>query len=138
MDAREKQAYSAYTLGAKYRYSFLNGYLTPYVSMSLGFMKWNLTFLLNMQRESIWPSYDMGTDFSFALDAEVGLTILPEGLIKADSSTISFTVFTGLSYVTGDFVSTYRHVTSDEDLESNIKDNFLFRYGAMIRIGFDL
>ncbi len=138
MDAREKQAYSAYTLGAKYRYSFLNGYLTPYVSMSLGFMKWNLTYLLNMQRDSIWPSYDMGTDFSFALDAEVGLTILPEGLIKADSSTISFTVFTGLSYVTGDFVSTYRHVTSDEDLESNIKDNFLFRYGAMIRIGFDL
>lgn len=141
-DARYKQSYSAYTIGAKYRYSFLNGYLTPYVSMSLGFMKWNVTILLNMLRDSIWPSMDLGTDFSFALDAELGLTILPEGLIKADSSTIAFTVFTGLSYVTGDFVSDYRYNYGESDPIDgpvhNIKDNFLFRYGAMIRIGFDL
>lgn len=138
MDAREKQAYSAYTLGAKYRYSFLNGYLTPYVSMSLGFMKWNITLLLNMQRESLWPSMDWSTFFSFALDAELGLTILPEGLLKADSTTVSLTLFTGLSYVTGDFVTTYRNIRSGEDREHDIKDNFLFRYGAMVRIGFDL
>lgn len=141
-NGRLKKAYSGYSLGVKYKYPIeaLASYVTPYMEASIGLMDWNISYLINMLDYAPVPAFDnLMHDYSFLADAEVGLSFIPEGKLSFDTSSICFSVFAGLSYVTGrDNVTYYRYISSDYIPDYKLSDSFIFRFGAMIQIGFDI
>ena len=151
--SRFKQGHAMDTLGVEFSYPIeaLKNWITPYVAVSLGYMKWDHTALTNMLKESWVPSIEIsmrkggsleGYDYSFVADIEAGLTVIPEGLISFNHASLTVSVFGGLSYVTGDFVKGYRLVSEDKELRWNYdtswKDNFIFRWGLTLNFGFDI
>ncbi len=144
---RLKQGHAMDTLGFEFSCPIeaLGNWITPYVSVSLGYMRWDLTELNNMVRGFSLPSLSISfTDgrygHSFVADIESGITLVPEGLVSFNSCSLTASVFGGLSYVTGDFVGDYR-VWSEKraDLDTHgWKDNFLFRWGLSLNFGFDI
>ncbi len=139
---RMKKAYSGYTIGAKYRYPIeaIGSYITPYGEISIGLMDWNISYLVNMIAGMPIPAVDgLMHSYSFLADAELGLAFLPERLLTAGQSSICFSAFAGLSYVTGrEIVTAYRYISENHEEGYRLSDSFLFRFGAMIRIGFDV
>lgn len=149
---RIKQGHTMNTLGVELSYPIkaLKDWVTPYVAFGLGFMRWDITMLTNMQDYNLTPSFTIGVgnggngpDYSFVADVEAGLTLLPEDLIAFRSTSISISAFVGLSYVTGDHVSNYRRLAvSKGDLsafyDGESKSNFMFRWGFSLNFGFDI
>lgn len=150
-DMRLKMGHVMDTLGFEYSYPIeaLKNWVAPYVSVSLGYMRWDFTQLSNMLEDYNTPSKSLRYkdkegkyDRSFVVDLEAGLTIIPEGLVSFNSTSFTLSGFVGLSYVTGDFVKFYRQVTEnkiwDSIYEPELKDNFIFRYGITLNFGFDI
>lgn len=147
---RVKQGHVMDTLGLEFSYpvAALDNWVTPYVSLSLGYMRWDLTILSNMIEAISFPSmnfrYGEGSgkyDHSFVCDIEGGVTLIPEGLISFNSCSLTLSLFFGLSYVTGDFVSYYRLTAENRSVaEESIdwKDNFIPRWGLTLNFGFDI
>lgn len=148
---RIKQGHSMDTIGVEFSYPIaaLKNWVTPYIAFGIGFMRWDITMLTNMQDNSENPSYTVGVlnngngpDYSFVADVEAGLTLLPEDLIAFRSTSLSLSAFVGLSYVTGDHVSAYRRVAESKDIysfyEGESKSNFMFRWGFSLNFGFDI
>ena len=141
-DGRIKQGYVMNTAGLSYSFSLLSGWLRPYVSVSLGYMKWNVTELRNMMPSSSVPSLPYvsdGADYSFVIDAETGVRIIPDGLLSFSDVSVSVIPTLGVSFVTGDFVSLYRNVSEKRgEKEKSPMDKFLFHWGILISFGLDL
>ena len=153
VEYRLKMGHVMDTLGFEFSYPLevLKNWVAPYVSVSLGYMRWDFTALTNMIRSYEVPSVNINYsndedvpkyDHSFVVDLEAGLTIIPEGLISFNSTSFTVSGFVGLSYVTGNHVKYYRQVTEDkvwdDDYTPNWKDNFIFRYGVTLNFGFDI
>ncbi len=149
---RVKMGHVMDTIGLEFSYPVeaMKEWVTPYISLSLGYMRWDLTILTNMMDYSWVPSvtYSMnkdehfGYDHSFVVDIEGGLTLIPEGLISFNTSSLTLSLFGGLSFVTGDFVKGYRQVSEEDKMnwtyDSTWKDGFLFRWGVTLNFGFDI
>ncbi len=148
---RIKQGHSMNTLGVEFSYPIaaLKNWVTPYLAFGIGYMRWDITMLTNMQDVSQNPSYTVGVanngdgpDYSFVADVEAGLTLLPEDLIAFRSTSLSISAFVGLSYVTGEHVSNYRRVAEAKDInafyEGDSRSNFMFRWGFSLNFGFDI
>ncbi len=152
VEYRLKMGHVMDTLGFEYSYPInaLKNWVTPYISASLGYMRWDFTALTNMVKWYDFPSLNIPYsdddnapkyDHSFVVDLEAGLTIIPEGLVSFNSTSFTLSGFVGLSYVTGDFVKFYRQVTEDNSWAKytpNWKDNFILRYGITLNFGFDI
>lgn len=152
VEYRLKMGHVMDTLGFEYSYPIeaLKNWVAPYVSVSLGYMRWDFTALTNMVKWYSFPSLNIPYsnddnapkyDHSFVVDFEAGLTIIPEGLVSFNSTSFTLSGFVGLSYVTGEFVKFYRQVTEDQSWDAytpNWKDNFIFRYGITLNFGFDI
>lgn len=150
---RVKQGHSMNTLGVEFEYPIpaLKEWVAPYVSLGLGYMRWDLTFLTNMLEDMWVPSISYGfsnnfngPDYSFVVDAEAGVTIIPEGLISFNSTSFTISAFAGMSYVTGDYVAFYRSLAETKGEEwkydggTSWKSNFMFRWGLTLNFGFDI
>lgn len=153
VEYRLKMGHVMDTIGFEYSYPIkaLKDWVAPYVSFSLGYMRWDFTALTNMIKEFAFPSANLAYnrvdenapkyDHSFVVDLEAGLTIIPEGLVSFNSTSFTLSGFVGISYVTGEFVKYYRQVTEDNSWDPyipNWKDNFIFRYGVTLNFGFDI
>ena len=152
-EIRFKQGHSMNTIGIEYEYAVetLGNWITPYASFSLGYMRWDLTLLTNMIEEQQFSSMNFGfsglgggPDYSFVADAEAGITFIPEGLISFNSTSLSLSVFAGMSYVTGEHVDFYRELAESEgqswkfEGSTDWKRNFIFRWGLLLNFGFDI
>lgn len=150
-DMRLKMGHVMDSIGFEFSYPIaaLKNWIAPYVSVSLGYMRWDFTQLSNMLEDFGIPSKSLRYqskegkyDHSFVVDLEAGLTIIPEGLVSFNSTSFTLSGFVGLSYVTGDFVKFYRQVTENKVWDSiyipELKDNFIFRYGITLNFGFDI
>ncbi len=150
---RVKQGHSMNTIGIEYEYpvAALGNWIAPYVSLGLGYMKWDLTFLSNMIDYMPLPSYSYGfsndnngPDWSFVVESEVGITMIPEGLISFNSTSFTLSVFAGMSYVTGEHVDFYRELAESKgekwkfEGSTDWKRNFMFRWGLTLNFGFDI
>ncbi len=149
---RLKMGHVMDTIGFEFSYPIeaLKNWVAPYVSLSLGYMRWDFTMLTNMMKALWVPSIGIsmrheggeGYDHSFVVDIEGGVTLIPEGLVSFNSSSLTVSLYGGLSYVTGDFVKGYRQVTEKGIMNwtytSDWKDNFIFRWGLTLNFGFDI
>ncbi len=150
---RLKQDHAMTTIGLSYSCPVgkTEDWVSVYASCGIGFMKWNITALLNMNTIFPYPSMSFspvegnrgGKDYSFVADIEAGVTVIPEGLVTFNACSLSVSVFAGLSYVTGSFVSDYRYYAVNrtlirEDENRSWTDSFLPRWGLMFDFGFDI
>ncbi len=153
VDIRLKMGHALDTLGFEYSYPIeaLKNWVAPYISFSLGYMRWDVTALTNMVKSMSFPAmslpygeYEEGKkyDHSFVVDLEAGLTLIPEGLISFNSTSFTLSGFVGLSYVSGDHVKYYKQIVNANNFEDgytpNWKDNVIFRYGVTLNFGFDI
>ncbi len=152
VDFRLKMGHALDTLGFEFSYPIaaLKNWVAPYISLSLGYMRWDLTALTNMLEDWPYPAmsvpygYENGKkyDHSFVIDLEAGLTLIPEGLVSFNSTSFTVSAFVGLSYVSGPWVLYYKNavnnVSFDDSYTPNLKDNFIFRYGLTLNFGFDI
>lgn len=152
--ARVKQGHSMNTIGVEYEYPIeaLKNWVAPYVSLSLGYMRWDLSFLTNMVDGAKIPSFSYGwsndgsgPDYSFVVDTEAGITLIPEGLVSFNNTSFTLSGFVGMTYVTGDYVDFYRSLAESKgetwkftDLSPDWKRNFMFRWGITLNFGFDI
>lgn len=154
---RVKLAHTTYLAGVKYSYplSFTKDWLEPYAKVSIGMSRWQTSFLLNtLTKSSIFdleglfsdygPYLESGYRYAFAGDLELGLTILPEGLIKLGNSTLQIslyggaTIFTNGAQLNEDLVdSDYTDYSTMSKFKKIIGNCMLLRYGFLINFGFD-
>lgn len=152
---RIKLAYSFYTAGIKYSYplSFTKDWIEPYAKVSLGVSTWDIITLLNTLTSDFnfdtffsvfGPSENLGRSYAFVGDIELGLTLLPEGLIKLGNSTVQLSLYGGASFFTNgallnqDFTeSDYNDYNTMNKFKKVIADCMLLRYGFLINFGFD-
>lgn len=141
-EGRVRQDYAINSAGISCSFPLLSGWMRPYVSLSFGCMKWEVTQMRNMIRDSFVPSSPYvgdGADYSFAADLEIGIRIMSEGFLTFSDVSLSVVPAAGISYVTGDFVSSYRNVSEGRgDEEKSPMDNFIFHWGILLSFGIDL
>lgn len=144
--ARLKRAFTSATLGVKYAYpiSALKNWLTPYAELSAGMAYWRHDYLFNMNNTFGEGDYDLGVPsisttpaYSFIIDAEIGLTLLPEGVIRMGNTTLQISAFAGAFWVVNSSSltdETYGYFSSSELLWGCI----IPRFGALASFGFDV
>ncbi len=139
-NTRYKKNISSHLVGFAYDYSFdqTKNYLDLYAEFSLGLMHWDVRNLTNMDPEATVPWITEERMYSFMADVEVGLNILPEGLIKTLNNTYTIRLGLGCSWI-----SNYNDVELDtvgNELNKDIKDMYGFvpRVSVGVNVGFDL
>lgn len=98
--SRLKKGFSIWTVGVKYEVpdSWSKGWCTPFVSLNLGFEHWELTELKNMIHTATEP-WEVSSEYTFIMDAEIGVSLVPEGLLKAGNASYRLLVSGGLSWI---------------------------------------
>ena len=155
---RYQRNYDGTFVGAKYTFDSQStgGFVTPYAEACVGFMRWESRHLVNMNEKlvtdygydpstgefyPIWEtnfrhSYSTGRLYSFSMDFELGLTILPEGLVKSSSTTFQLNLYAGATFIHNP-KAVMEHVydfTPDDDKMASLMP----RFGLSIQMGFDI
>lgn len=126
-------------LGIRYSHPIeaLDEWLTPSVSLSAGVFRWQYDRLYNMDAEGVWdtPSAAIGPLYSFILDLEAGLALLPPDLIISGSCNLQIRLSAGLLLLADPTVTTASYW--------NVSDYLLLgclipHYGLALELGFDL
>ena len=152
-EPRFKRAYDSFFLGVKYEFTSQDtkGWVTPYSKAALGIMRWQKVALMNMMNfdkakeewSGLWPDELTGVHstsskrlLSFALDAEIGLTLIPEGLLSSSTTTIQINLFGGVT-----IIHNPKAVENHLDMETedaNRVSAIMPKFGVSMRFGFDV
>lgn len=144
--ARLKRAFTSATVGVKYEYPLqaLKKWVAPYGALSAGMAYWRQDYLFNMNyifeegNEDIGvPSISTNPVYNFIIDAEVGLSLMPEGFIRMGNTTLRLSVFAGAFWVVNSSSLTdpwYGYYEASELLWGCIVP----RFGALASFGFDV
>ncbi len=100
-EPRRKKNNSFFLFGGKYFFELKDaeGWLTPYLSASVGFARWRQTDLTNTIKDSSYPS-NVNVDYLSPLtDFSVGALIFPEGLLTSDITAFQLNVYGGIMYL---------------------------------------
>lgn len=121
--------------GVRYSYELeaIDCWVTPSAKLSAGVLRLQYHELYNMDSTSVAsvPYESIGPRYSFVLDGEVSLTILPPGLLRSGSADMQLTLACGLLFLAEPAVlsAAYWDV-SDSSLVPH--------YDLLLSIGFDL
>lgn len=151
---REKFTYSFYTVGVRYTYTipYTRNWLDVYGEASIGFSQHQMSFLLNTLQSGYYleqlytifsPLATADKEFGFVADLEIGLTVIPEGLLKFGNSTLRLSLFGAATFISnGDAL--IRDITTGgmsgvtyADSKYVIGGFMLLRYGISVNLGFD-
>lgn len=136
---RYRKSYVNLLVGGRYQFDFepLHGWVTPYIQLASGFMKWELFELRNMIPTSDVPWKTLGSEYSFIIDTEIGFDIIPAGVLKSKYNSIRLNLFTGFVYTSNeDKIKTMiKNVNAEE--AQNIS-SFSPKFGFSIKFGLDL
>ena len=139
---RLKKGFSLWTVGVKYEIpdTWSKGWCTPFVSLSLGFERWEIAILDNMVPKATSPWYSW-VEYTFIMDAEIGVSILPEGLLKAGNASYRILVSGGLTWIPEvekiELILLLSELAKWEDSFTSIF-YFVPRVTVGMQIGFDL
>ena len=152
-EPRFKRAYDSFFLGLKYEFSSQDskGWVTPYSKIALGVMRWQKVALLNMmnfdEAKEVWGvlwddeltgihSTSSKRLLSFALDAEIGLTLIPEGTISSSTTTIQINIFGGVTMIHNP-KAVEKHLDMETE-DANKISTVMPKFGISMRFGFDV
>lgn len=153
VEPRFKRAYDSFFLGVKYEYTSQDtkGWITPYSKIALGVMRWQKVALMNMMNFDkakeefgiLWPDELTGVHstsskrlLSFSMDAEIGISLFPEGFISSSTTSIQINIFGGVTMI-------HNHKAVEEHLDMETEDanrisTFMPKFGVSMRFGFDV
>lgn len=97
---RVKKGFSSWMIGAKYAVpdGWSKGWVTPFVDVSLGFEHWETAELDNMLPASSKP-WQVWSEYTFLMDAEIGLSLVPVGAWKSRNASYRLVVAGALTWV---------------------------------------
>ncbi len=142
--ARLKLAFSLWTVGVKYEFpdQWSKGWCTPFASLGLGMERFEFAILDNMIQEDKLPWWTLA-EYAFIVDAEIGVSLFPSGMIKAGNASYRLILSGGLTWIPAAkdisamiVLSRLSKYYDEEDLERVYY--FLPRFTVGVQIGFDL
>ena len=144
---RFQRNYDGAFLGAKYSFESYatHGFVTPYVCVSAGVMRWEAVNLVNMNETLVvsdslvrnyYHSYSTGRLCSFAMDLEFGVSLLPQGLLTSSRTTFQIGFNAGVTFIhnPGEVARLLEAYTPDSPLVAM----FMPHFGMSLRLGFDV
>lgn len=147
LSGRFQRNYDGVLLGAKYSFDSYatRGFVTPYVVVSSGVMRWEAVNLVNMNETLMVSdtlvrnynhSYSTGRLCSFAMDLELGISLLPQGLLSSSRTTFQFNLNAGVTFIhnPGEVARLLESYTPDSPLVAM----FMPRFGISLQLGFDV
>lgn len=98
---RYERDYTITTLGIKYEQPlpFLQNWITPYVELGTGLASFGIEKLAYHLPNETRYSYKYDTKTFWQLEANLGLDIVPQGLLNYGSAAYSFTIFAGTIFI---------------------------------------
>ena len=136
---RYMRTYEIITMGIKYEQplEFLHNWVTPYIEFGSGIASFGITQLANHLEGSTFDSYDYNTKTFWQLEANIGLDIIPQGMLNFGSAAYSFTVFAGTIFIpqhekATDHIKKDTYRTADWQLNA-----FEFKFGFALHMGLD-
>ena len=142
---RFERNYDGVLLGGKYRFSGFVGLATPYVQLCAGAMGWEALNLVNMNEvldvdgvvvRNRVHSHSTGRLYSFAMDAELGLTVLPEGALTSLGAELRFNLHAGVTFIHNP-TEVSAHLAAYTSDGSKVS-MFMPRFGFSLLVGYDV
>lgn len=142
---RLKRSYSSMFIGLKYKFKDVdsNPFLCPYAKVGLGFMTWEKRTILNMVinkpgTEELNKLHSIVSPkvYSLAGEVELGVVILPEGLVKSQHTSYQLSLFAGLTVINNAEKVSYYLDTSTDDGDKIA--TIMPRWGITYVMGFDI
>ena len=131
--------YEIITMGIKYEQplEFLQNWVTPYVELGTGIAMFGVTKLANHLPQSTFDSYEYEAKAFFQMQANIGLDIIPQGMLNFGSAAYSFTVYAGTI-----FIPQYKKATKQIKLDTYRTAGwqlhpFEFTFGFALHMGLD-
>lgn len=136
---RYERDYTINTVGIKYEQPlpFIQNWITPYVELGAGIATFGLQKLANQIPQADFNSYKYKTKSFFELEANLGLNIIPQGMLNFGYSTYSLTLYAGTLILpqykkAGEQIKQDTYRTADWQLKP-----FEFKFGFMVHMGLD-
>ena len=136
---RYERDYELLTMGIKYEQPlpFLQNWVTPYVELGTGIASFGIQKLANHLPDLYSDSYKYDTKFFWQLQANLGLDIIPQGLLNFGSAAYSLTVFAGTIFIP-DSAGATKQIMQDTYRTDDWKlQPFEFVFGFALHMGLD-
>ena len=136
---RYERDYETITFGIKYEQplSFINNWITPYIELGTGIASFGIQKLANHIPEESFDTFNLGTKTFWQLEANIGLDIIPQGLLNLGNAAYSLTIYAGTIFIPDSVVATKQimldtYRTADWQLHP-----FEFKWGFALHMGLD-
>ena len=136
---RYERDYEIITLGLKYQQplDFLQGWLTSYVEVGTGAAIFGLQKLAYHLPQENYDFYKYKTKAFWQMEANVGLDIIPQGLLNYGSAAYSLTLYAGTIFIPQHAQAT-KQIKQDTYRPANWQLHpFEFKFGFAVHMGLD-
>lgn len=142
--ARLKRGFSLNTIGLRYDFpgDWSANWCVFYASASVGFSHYVVTELTNMLSDSAKAWTEHGNVFSPIIDAELGVKLIPGGVLKSREANYGFLLSGGVTFVgNAEEVADVINIDGINSMYPNANTDAQFwvpHFTAALQIGFDL
>ena len=136
---RYMRNYEIITMGIKYEQplEFLDRWVTPYIELGSGIASFGIKQLANHLENPPFDSYEYKTKTFWQLEANIGLDIVPPGILNFGNATYSFTFFAGTLFIP-DYKKASKQIKQDTYRTSDWQLHpFEFKWGFALHMGLD-
>ena len=136
---RYERDYLINTIGIKYEFplDFIQNWVTPYVELGTGLASFGIQKLANQLADSDFDSYKYDTKSFWQLEANIGLDIIPQGLLNFGNASYSITVYAG-TLIIPEYEKAGAQIKNDTYRATGWQlKPFEFEYGFNVHIGLD-
>lgn len=144
---RFERNYDGILVGVKYKFmgNVQESFAAPYFQLCAGAMGWEALNLVNMNETLVMDgvevrnythSHSTGRLYSFAMDAELGMTLFPEGAVSSVRTSLQVILNAGLAFIhnPSEVASHLSSYTPDGSKVSM----FMPRFGFSLLFGYDV
>ncbi len=136
---RYERDYEIITAGIKYEQPlpFLQNWITPYVELGTGAAMFGIQKLAYHLPQENYNTFKYGTKTFWQMEANVGLSFIPQGLLNFGSASYSMTVYAGTLFIP-EYKKAGRQIEQDSYRSAgwHLKP-FEFKYGFSVHMGLD-
>lgn len=136
---RYERDYEIITAGIKYEQPlpFLQNWITPYVELGTGAASFGLQKIAYHMPQANYEIYKYDTKVFWQMEANVGLSLIPQGLLNFGSACYSLTLYAGTIFIPQN-KKAGAHIKQDTYRATGWQlKPFEFEYGFNVHIGLD-
>lgn len=136
---RYERDYFINTIGIKYEVplDFIQNWITPYVELGTGIATFGIQKLANHLPDADFNSYKYDSKSFWQLEANIGMDIIPQGLLNYGNASYSITVYAG-TLIIPEYEKAGEQIMNDTYRPDNWSLKlFEIKYGFTVHIGLD-